>query len=192
MSALMPTLLFATSAMLTPGPNNFMIMNSGLNFGMRRSMPHFLGVALGFPAMVLIVALGFGELFNQYSWIKAAFKVIGTLYMLYLAWQILVSQALNDVTEAKPIQFTQAVLFQWVNPKAWICLISAISVFSLAANPLLNAVFISLVFLLVLAPSLGIWLYFGVSLKELLRNPRYRRIFNALMAACLVGSIILL
>ena len=192
MQALMPVLLFATSAMLTPGPNNFMIMNSGLSFGIRRSMPHFLGVVLGFPAMVLLVAIGFGELFNQYDWIKAALKIVGTFYMLYLAWQILRSNSLNEVSEAKPFKFAQAVLFQWVNPKAWICLISAISVFSLAANPLWNAVLISLVFLLVCAPSLGVWLVFGVSLKELLQNPLYRRVFNFIMAGCLVGSIILL
>src|SRR4051812_31285519 len=89
MNDLIPLLLFAVSTTFTPGPNNIMIMNSGMHFGIQKSLPHYFGICIGFPAMVLMVALGLGTIFTQYIWIKHGLKILGSIYMLYLAWQIL-------------------------------------------------------------------------------------------------------
>lgn len=193
MHNLLPILLFTISSGLTPGPNNFMLMNSGMNFGIRRSMPHFWGICLGFPAMVMVVALGFGALFTQYVWIKEVLKVIGSLYMLFLAWQILQATLSHDEARVgKPFSFIQAVLFQWVNPKAWLMAVGAISLFSLASSNFHNAMAISLIYLVVLIPCAIVWLFFGSLLQRILSNDRHRKVFNILMAISLVASIALI
>src|SRR5438309_383259 len=108
MENLIPILLFTLSTTLTPGPNNFMVMNSGLNFGVKRSVPHYLGICFGFPMMVLIVALGFGALFVKYMWIKNLLKVFGSAYMIYLAYCILRMNANVKTSQVKqPFTFIQ-------------------------------------------------------------------------------------
>jgi len=189
MNNLIPLLLFALSTTFTPGPNNLMIMNSGMNFGIKKSLPHYLGICLGFPAMVLIVALGLGVIFMKYAWIKHALKIIGSLYMLYLAWQILRSNKANMDKTKRPLSFIQAVLFQWVNPKAWLMAIGTISIFTIANTSINNAIIISLVYFLMCIPCIGAWLLFGKFLQHILRTPNQRIVFNILMALALVASI---
>jgi threonine/homoserine/homoserine lactone efflux protein len=194
MHHLIPLLLFTVSSSLTPGPNNFMIMNSGMNFGLRRSMPHFMGIALGFPVMVLIVALGFGAIFIKYTWLKEALKIVGAIYMLYLAWCIMQSSLADSDSRktATPFSFMQAVLFQWVNPKAWLMAIGAVSLFTVIDSYYLNAAAISLVFAIVLLPCGAAWLFFGTLLQKILAKEQHRRWFNLLMAVSLVASISLI
>ena len=190
MSYLLPLILFCLSTTLTPGPNNFMILNSGLKFGIQKSLPHYLGICLGFPLMVLIVALGFGEIFQKYLWLKHILKIIGSAYMLYLAWQILFASSNPKASHAvKPLSFLQAVMFQWANPKAWLMAIGAISVFTAVANYIYNALVISGLFLLMCLPCIGVWLVFGASLRKILKNEKHQRWFNIVMATCLVASI---
>ncbi len=193
MNNLFPLLLFCLSTTLTPGPNNFLLMNSGLNHGIRKSLSHYLGICIGFPLMVLLVSLGFGELFKQHLWIKHLLKIMGSAYMLYLAYQILFSLSKPKNSESiKPFSFIQAVLFQWINPKAWLMVISASSIFSLTTNYIHNAIIISMVFLLVGLPCIGSWLVGGAYLRQLLKNAKQQKIFNILMALCLIASIILI
>src|ERR1700722_290954 len=144
MDNLIPLLMFSVAATMTPGPNNFMMMNSSLNFGLKRSMPHYFGICFGFPIMVLIVALGFGAVFLNYLWLKQLLKIVGSAYILYLAWRI-ISTTVEPQRNlaAKPLSFLQALLFQWVNPKAWLTAIGAISIFSTTEQQLLNALAIS-------------------------------------------------
>lgn len=194
MHNLLPLLLFTISSGLTPGPNNFMIMNSGMNFGLRRSLPHFLGICIGFPIMLLIVALGFGAVFIKYVWIKEALKIIGSIYMVYLAWQIL-QTSLSDGSKrsvAKPFSFLQAAMFQWVNPKAWLMAIGAVSIFTIASGYFSNAAALSVIFFVMLLPCLGAWLVFGTVLQKILSQDKHRRMFNILMAISLVASISLI
>jgi len=167
-----------------------MILNSGLKFGIQKSLPHYLGICLGFPLMVLIVALGFGEIFQKYLWLKHILKIIGSAYMLYLAWQILFASSNPKASHAvKPLSFLQAVMFQWANPKAWLMAIGAISVFTAVANYIYNALVISGLFLLMCLPCIGVWLVFGASLRKILKNEKHQRWFNIVMATCLVASI---
>ena len=162
MNDLIPILMFSVATTLTPGPNNFMMLNSGLTFGLKRSLPHYLGICIGFPIMLLLVALGFGAVFLKYVWLKHALKVVGSAYILYLAWCIVSS--LSEPKEsgaAKPFSFFQALLFQWVNPKAWLIAIGAISIFSITENHFHNALAISAVFLLVCLPCMDFGWYVG-------------------------------
>lgn len=189
MNDFLPLLLFAVSTTFTPGPNNIMIMNSGMHFGIQRSLPHYLGICFGFPVMVLLVALGLGAVFTQYGWIKHVLKVLGSIYMLYLAWQILRSTNQELAQTRKPLSFLQASMFQWVNPKAWLMAVGAISLFTLTANYLSNAAAISIVYFVICLPCIGAWLLFGKILQKILKKNSHRAWFNIAMALALVASI---
>lgn len=182
--------MFSLATTLTPGPNNFMIMNSGLNHGLKKSMPHFLGICFGFPLMVLSVALGFGVLFLQYDWLKQALKIIGSLYMLYLAWCIVSTTVESHEQETtKPMSFMQALLFQWANPKAWMMAIGAISIFTIAESELHNAMAISATFFIACLPCIGLWLIGGAFLQKMIKNETQQKWFNRALALSLVASI---
>jgi threonine/homoserine/homoserine lactone efflux protein len=147
MKDLIPFLFFAVSSSFTPGPNNFMLMNSAMNFGVKKSLPHYWGICSGFSVMILIIALGLGAVFVKYAWIKTILKIVGSIYMVYLAYQILTSHNKPNLkTKHKPLTFLQASLFQWVNPKAWLMGVGAISIFTLSAQYVKNAVYISLIY----------------------------------------------
>lgn len=120
MDLLIALAVFCLVTLFTPGPNNLMLMTSGLNFGVRRGVPHLLGVVLGFSAMVLIVGLGPGAIFEAWPVLYLILKYAGAAYLLYLAWQIAVSMPPSQDHDSarSPISFFQAVAFQWVNPKA--------------------------------------------------------------------------
>lgn len=190
MQDLIPILLFAISTTLTPGPNNFMLMNSGLNYGPRRSVPHFLGVAFGFPLMFLVLALGFGVVFIKFSIIKHILKLLGSAYLLYLAYKIMNSTNSPDkIGDDRPFTFLQAVMFQWINPKAWLMAISAISIYTIESSYYYSVFYISVIFFLVCIPCSGAWLFMGSNLKKYLTTDNHRRIFNFCMAAALIASV---
>lgn len=191
MENLISVLLFAISTTLTPGPNNVMLMNSGLNYGFKRSIPHLLGVAIGFPIMFIILALGFGAIFMKYAIIKTILKILGSAYLLYLSYKILFSENQQESAnlDAMPFTFMGAVLFQWVNPKAWLMAISAISLYSLSANYFTSAGLMGFLFFLVCIPCAGAWLWMGNNIKQYLKTDLHAHIFNFCMSAALVASV---
>ncbi|MGS0674439.1 LysE family translocator [Shewanella sp. 0m-4] len=184
--------LFAFSSGITPGPNNIMLMSSGVNFGVKRSLPHLSGICIGFPAMVLAIGLGLSAVFQNYPVLHSIIKYIGIAYMLYLAWLIANSSAkMNGKDTTAPLSFMQAAAFQWVNPKAWIMGIGAVATFTTMSQALApQVVTIALVFFFIAVPSAFVWLGFGVALKRLLKNQRQQKIFNVTMALLLVLSIL--
>lgn len=184
-------LLFTATASITPGPNNIMIMASGVNFGVQKSLPHLFGICLGFPIMVIAIGLGFSVVFNAYPLLHNAINVIGIIYLLYLAWLIASAKPTKIRTDAtKPLSFIQAVLFQWVNPKAWVMATGAISAYTSSDGDMLGHVlFIAFAFSITAGISVGIWLVFGAGLKRYLDNPLHYRVFNIVMAMLLVGSM---
>lgn len=191
-SDILAILLFCFTTSFTPGPNNLMLMSSGLTFGARRTMPHYLGVAFGFPVMVLVVSFGFGQLFVKYPFFHKMLLVGSVLYMLYLAWKIARShRAPSKIKKTpKPLTFIQAALFQWVNPKAWVMAIGVISIFRLNGGGIFTEYFaIPLLFLTACLPSAGAWMLLGHTLQRFLKNPVHVRRFNYAMAICLVLSI---
>ena len=183
--------LFAISSSVTPGPNNLMVMTSGLNFGVRRSMPLLTGICVGFTVMLLLVGFGFGQLFKLFPMLGLFVKIIGTVYLLYLAWLIFKSSRIDNTSQqSKPFGFMKGALFQWVNAKAWIVAIGAVSAFTAAGeNYVFQNLTISMTFFIVSFPCVGIWLMFGSMLRQYLQNTSYLRWFNASMAFLLLVSV---
>jgi threonine/homoserine/homoserine lactone efflux protein len=183
--------LFAFVTSVTPGPNNMMLLASGVNFGVRRSVPHMLGISLGFMVLVAAVGLGLGQLFEQFPPLYAALRYAGAAYLLYLAWKIAGSSAPDASGKAagKPFTFLQAAAFQWVNPKAWIMAIGAITTYTPQDGFLLNVLLIAALFALVNCPSVGLWTVAGSLLRRWLDKPRVLRAFNIGMALLLVASL---
>ena len=183
---------FAITTCVTPGPNNAMIMASGLNYGIKRSLPHYCGIVLGFPVMVLAVGLGIAQLFELYPIMHIVLKVVGAAYLSYLAYKIASAPVTGpNETEGRPFSFIQAAAFQWVNPKAWVLAVGAtVTYTTLGEGYVLQVITIGLIFLLFGAPCIMLWLWGGASLKTLMRNPSYVRVFNISMAVLLMGSLI--
>jgi threonine/homoserine/homoserine lactone efflux protein len=184
--------LFAFSSGITPGPNNIMLMTSGVNFGIKPSLPHLAGICLGFPCMVLAIGLGLTTVFQTYPALHLVIKILGVSYLLYLSW--LIANSSNKIEGkqlSRPFSFIQAAAFQWVNPKGWIMAVGAIATFTLPAEDMTAQVLtIASVFLCVAFPCAIVWLTFGVALKRILKNERQQKIFNITMALLLVASII--
>ncbi|CAM5774097.1 protein AmbA [Labrys miyagiensis] len=179
---------FVTS--ITPGPNNTMLLVSGANFGFGPTIPHLLGVNLGFSAMVLAVGLGAGGIFTVFPLLHEILRYGGALYLLYLAWRIATAGGIGgDDAAARPMGFLQAAAFQWINPKAWIMGVGAVAAYTPQNGYFLNIAIVSLVYLIINAPCIAAWAGFGVALRGLLHQPFYLRLFNVAMAVLLVASL---
>lgn len=188
---LLAFIAFAFVTSVTPGPNNMMLLASGVNFGLRRSLPHMFGISLGFMLLVASVGLGLGQLFEQVPLLYSVLRYLGAAYLLYLAWKIANSGAPDSQNNAagKPFSFLQAAAFQWVNPKAWIMAIGAITTYTPQENFVVNVLLISALFALVNCPSVGLWTVAGSLLRNWLSNARALRVFNIGMALLLVASL---
>ena len=184
---------FALVTSITPGPNNMMLMASGANFGLRRTVPHALGVGIGFTLMIVLVGVGLMELFNLFPVLNLILKVVSVVYLLWLAWKIANAAAPDTEGGArgKPMSFVQAMLFQWVNPKAWSMALTAIALYAPDRN-LVAIVFVAAVFGVINLPSTSLWAVMGQALRGWLSSPARLRAFNWTMAALLVGSLALL
>ena len=183
--------LFALSTAITPGPNNAMIMASGLNHGIQKSLPHFVGINVGFLVMVICIGFGLGTVFEAAPALHGIIKIVGLFYLIYLAWLIATTPTTNmDRKVAKPLSALQAALFQWVNPKAWVMISGAIATFTSPASSIYSQVLlIAGIFFAVGTPSCLLWLLGGVSLGRVLKNPRHLKMFNVTMALLLVASV---
>ena len=182
--------VFALVSSLTPGPNNLMLMASGANFGFRRSVPHMLGVAIGFTVMVLLVGLGLMQVFRAYPVSFQVLKVVSVVYLVYLAWRIGTAAPAEDElsAEGRPLTFVQAALFQWVNPKAWTMALTAVSVYS-PSHSVVAIGFVAAVFGAINLPCISLWTSAGQQLAAVLQSPRRLRVFNRVMAVLLLASL---
>lgn len=179
---------FVTS--VTPGPNNTMLLASGLNHGFVRSVPHILGISAGFALMVLGVGFGLGRLFAAFPSLYVVLRCVGAAYLLWLAWRIATATAMKgDTSAGRPMRFWEAAAFQWVNPKAWIMAIGAIATYTPADGGLAAVAIVSALFAMVNAPSVAVWAAFGTTLRRWLSDARYLRVFNIAMAVLLVLSL---
>ncbi|AEV61833.1 lysine transporter LysE [Pseudomonas ogarae] len=183
--------LFALVTSITPGPNNTMLLASGVNFGFNRTIPHMLGITCGFFSLVLAVGLGLGAVFQTYPLLYTALRYIGAAYLLYLAWKIAHSGPVSESQpgDNTPISYWGAAAFQWVNPKAWIMAIGAISTYTPLQGYFFNVLVIAAVFALINLPSVSLWVVCGSLLRNLLRDRRWLRLFNWGMALLLVASL---
>lgn len=189
---LMALAVFAFVSSITPGPNNMMLLASGVNFGFRRSVPHMLGIGIGFMVLLLAVGLGLGKLLERFPIIYTTLKYVGAAYMVWLAWKIANSGPLADKpseSTGSPLSFLGAAAFQWVNPKAWVMAVSAMATYTNPNEYLLTVLIVTLIFGAINIPSVSTWTVFGMALKRFLADPKVNRIFNITMALALVASL---
>jgi threonine/homoserine/homoserine lactone efflux protein len=179
---------FAFVSSITPGPNNLMILASGANHGVARSVPHLLGISLGHGAMVLLVGLGLAQVFEAVPWAKGALAVASIGYLLWLAWRIArAAPPEPGAATGRPFTFLQAAAFQWVNPKAWTMALTAVTLYAAGGAWAVPAV--AMVFVATNLPSVAVWLMLGARLRRWLTSPARLRAFNWTMAGLLVASL---
>ncbi|WP_011580829.1 MULTISPECIES: LysE family translocator [Chelativorans] len=184
-------LVFSLVSSITPGPNNFMLLTSGVNFGFVRTIPHMLGIGVGFVSLLLGVGFGLGALLIALPQVSLALKILGGAYLLYLAWKIAMSRALTsgDESGGRPMTFIQAALFQWINPKAWVMAVTAMAIYTNPEFPFLSVLLVAFAFGLVNLPSVSVWAGFGVVLRGFLSNPVRLKWFNIMMGLALAATL---
>lgn len=181
--------LFAFVTSVTPGPNNLMLMASGANFGFRRTVPHMLGVGLGFVLMTFLVGVGLAGLFQTYPLAVTVLEGVSVVYMLWLAWKIAHAAAPRDrQSGGTPMTFLQAAAFQWVNPKAWAMALTAVTVHA-PDRSLWAVALVAVIFGAINLPSVSLWTLIGQQLRRVLTNARRLTLFNWTMAGLLVLSL---
>ena len=182
--------LFALVSSITPGPNNLMLMASGANFGVRRTVPHMLGIGIGFVVMVILVGVGLVGVFDAYPLSYDVLRVVSIVYLLYLAWKIATAAAPEaGETTGKPFTFLQAALFQWVNPKAWAMALTAVTVYA-PSRDFEAILWVAAVFGIINLPSVSCWTLLGRQIQPLLSNGRRLQAFNFVMAGLLLATIV--
>lgn len=182
--------VFAFVSSITPGPNNLMLMTSGTNFGLRRTVPHMLGVSIGFVLMIVLVGLGLAELFARYPAAHEVLKWVSVAYLLYLAWKVATAAPPGEGDAAgRPLTFVQAALFQWVNPKAWTMALTGVTVYLPPVEPWIGLALVAGLFGAVNLPCVGVWAVMGVKLRRWLGDRRRLRMFNIAAAVLLVASL---
>jgi threonine/homoserine/homoserine lactone efflux protein len=183
--------VFALVTSVTPGPNNFMLLASGVNFGFWRTVPHMLGISCGFCSLLLGVGLGLGAALQTFPALDIALKLAGGGYLLYLAWKIAMSRSMaaRATANAEPLTFLQAAAFQWVNPKAWVMAVTAMAVYTNPSQPFLSILLVAIVFPLINLPSVSIWAGFGMALRGFLADPVRLKWFNIAMGVLLAATL---
>lgn len=184
-------IVFATAAAFTPGPNNIMLMTSGLNYGFRPSLAHVAGVTIGYSVLLAIVGLGLGAVFTAYPILQTILKYVGAVYLIYLAYVIAVSKPADpaEAAQGRPMTFTGAALFQLVNVKGWVIAVGSVSAYAaITAYPWNMLLLAAIICVITLASALA-WLLMGTALQALVRSPRAIRIFNVTMAVLLLASL---
>jgi threonine/homoserine/homoserine lactone efflux protein len=185
--------IFSLVMGFTPGPNNMMLASSGARFGLARSVPHLAGVTIGFPVMVLLVGLGLASILIASPMLQLVMKIVSCAYLLWLAWQIARSRSAGtDSGGAKPLSFMQAAAFQWINPKAWMMAVGAISAYTggRGAQLYLQVAIIAGVTVIVTLLSTWTWTAFGAGIRRWLRAPEALHRFNLAMALLLAASTV--
>jgi threonine/homoserine/homoserine lactone efflux protein len=185
----LPCATYAFVMSITPGPNNVMLTAAGANFGLRRTVPHILGVTCGFGVLVGAACGGLGILFTRWPQVHTGLKWIGAGYLLFLGWQLLRTQGAGPGSAGKPVTFWEAAAFQFLNPKAWVIALTAATLF---LPPGLGQVaatgFVATIVTLVNLPCITVWAVFGSSLGLALTRPAARRVFNWAMAVALAAT----
>jgi threonine/homoserine/homoserine lactone efflux protein len=184
-------LAFAT--LWTPGPNNILLASSGASFGFRRSVPHMLGIIIGFPLMVLGVGFFLGQVFQSGTVLRDIIRWAGALLMLWIAWKIASAGGLSTGNgRARPMRFHEAAAFQWVNPKAWAMIVAVTSQFVTGENSATVIPFIALVFATISLSSTTTWVGFGTAMTRWLKTQGRLVWFNRAMAALILASVAML
>jgi len=188
---LLPLCTFVAVSSITPGPNNTMILASGLNYGFVRSLPHLFGITCGFTFMIFATGMGLHVVFEQVPMLQTILKYGGALYLLWLAWKLAHAAPMSGEQAAlsKPMTFFGAAAFQWINPKAWVMALSALTTYLPPGFTVIDAAMLAGVFGFIGVFCVGAWAMFGVAMRRVLQDPRSVRIFNIVMALLLVATL---
>lgn len=190
---LLSVAMFATVTSGTPGPNNVMLTASGANFGYWRTLPHMFGIVLGILAMNLMVAAGLGVVFERFPLVQQGLKIAASTYLLYLAWRIGTAQPGRKAgrEDTRPMSLLGGAAFQFLNPKAWMMVITAMGTFTLGGEDYwVSVLWIALIFMLFGLPCISLWAAFGTVVGRLLSSPVAWRSFNLLMGLLTAGCLI--
>ena len=190
METLLPVLAFVVVSTVTPGPNNFMLLASGATWGVERTVPHIVGIAIGFPVMIVAVGLGLAAVFEAAPWLHQVLKYVAFAYLCWLAWRI-ASAGRPEARggTARPLTILQAAAFQWVNPKAWALVLGGVALFvGAGAGRVGQIAVMAVLFGLVCLPNGVVWVLFGRGIAGFLADDVHRRWFNGIMAVLLVAS----
>lgn len=183
-------LVFSFASSITPGPNNIMLFASGVNFGLRRTWPHAFGISAGFGVLLVAVGAGVGLILTTLPQLSWLLKILGGAYMLYLAWRIANSGPVEKGrSETRPMTFLEAAAFQWVNPKAWVMAVVAMSTYTGEGCYGVNVAIVVFAFCVVNFPSVTVWAGFGSVMRRFLQNPLILKLFNYAMAGALILSL---
>ena len=191
MDQLVALVVFSLVSSVTPGPNNVLLWGSGASFGFRRSLRHVVGTALGIGLMALAVAAGLGALLTTVPEITLVMKVGGSLYLLYLAFQIAGSSAVRPGAVARPLGLLQAATFQVINPKAWIFAVGAVTTFRPAGLPIAaGSLVVAATMMIVVVPTAAVWAGGGRLLNPLLADDRAHRALSLVLAGLLAATVV--
>ena len=183
-------LVFALVASITPGPNNLLMMASGATFGVKRTAPHMAGVVLGFGFMTLAVGLGLAEVLKASPLLFAVLRWAAAAYILYIAYRMVTAKGPGiAVTGENPWSFLRAVVFQWINPKAWVMALGAVGTYAEHGRFLADVVIIAVAFMIINVPCALTWTGFGTGIRRWFKKPGHLKAFNWTMAALLVASL---
>lgn len=184
---------FALAACGTPGPNNMLLTSSATRFGYRATLRLLLGIMFGLQLLMLFTALGLGQLFLMWPSLQWGLKIVGSGYLLWLAWKIGSASPQTTADETDSMSWQQGALFQFLNPKAWLMAVSAISGFTLAGDQYWPSAWAVLVIFLLLGIITGhIWAFFGLHLRRWLHSPKEWRRFNQFMALLTAASVLMI
>ena len=200
LSLLLAVALFAFVMSATPGPNNMMLLASGAQFGYKNTLPHIFGVILGIALLLSSVLVGLGVIFKLYPFLYDLLKILGSIYLLWLAWKIATASTIettptekNNMSNSSPMKLSSAVVFQFINPKAWAMAIGAVSTFALPGDQYFESgLWIMALFALMGFIGISLWAYLGVALRRLLTTQTRKRYFNWIMGVCTASTLLLI
>ena len=183
---------FALVSSITPGPNNIMLAVSGVNFGLRRTLPHMLGIYCGLMLIVIAVGLGLGFVFSHYPLVREALRIGGIVYTLWLAWKIATAGSLGGGELPHPLRFGAAFAFQWVNVKLWVMAVATVALYVRPGHTLTDTGLVTVILAVISWPVMFLWAGFGAGMRDFLRIPARIRAFNIVMGLALAASVLAL
>ena len=183
--------LFWFVAAYTPGPNNVVASYSGFNFGIKKTIPHILGVTFGFTSLVLLLAIGLINIFKLFPIIQIIIRYLGTIFLIYLAYKIASSTAADEIKKENPVKFIETFLFQYLNPKGVMVAIIVVSTYvELGENYVNHAIQVVLLAFLFSSTSITLWAFIGKFLRKFATNDKFIKYFNYVMSMLLLLSIL--
>ena len=190
---LLPLIFFSVAAAFTPGPNNIIGSYSGFNFGIKKSIPLILGVTFGYTILISLAAGGLNIVFNIYPILKIIIKIIGSIFLLYLAYKISFRNQIQEKIIKNPVKFFDTFIFQFINPKGVFAAITSISLFvELGENYIFHSLIVITVSFFCAVTSITSWCLLGKFLRRFAQNKKFIQRFNYTMSLSLIVCVILI